>query len=516
MAKDCRDCSFYLSQEDSTVRFRSKNTGMEMCGKFGYPLNRKGFTEEQATALREATAKDCGHYKYVSPSDRREAKYRSHRELTPISIGVNPHAKAKEEKESVWACTGCKFYVKPEVVLSHLGWDAGACSARGLLMDELTAISSSLSDDCSFAVQETTDRAIQEMHLNDLILAPQYLLSASGAEKEARPSLPELPEGEELVRDPTDAEKAFGIEKLVKIRSPWEDGKYVAMPVFDPESFHPEDRETIPVAGGEGLPDLYMDGNKNTYSFLVEMLHHRGPLLIGPAGVGKTEICRHVAYRMNLPFYRIGYSEKMEREGLEGFMQFLHGETKFILGRFAERYSSAGITLNDEINRAEREVWDFLKPILDEGSTLNIEMAKMQIPRHPHRYLVFAVNPAWDSNYVGAQELDYADATRLHKILMTHPPAETEREILRTRCEREGYKIPQKTLDVLMKIAADLRTLCTNHEIPMSSWGVREQISVALGTRYYPIEMAYNVASLWLLDPAAADLIRDVIRSHLK
>ena len=86
------------------------------------------------------------------------------------------------------------------------------------------------------------------------------------------------------------------------------------------------------------------------------------------------------------------------------------------------------------------------------------------------------------------------------------PPESIERHIIIERCKLDGYDIPEKVLNDLMKIAVDLREMSDQGTFP-GTWGIREQIKVARKTRWYKnLTTAYKRASLDLYERETAAL----------
>lgn len=107
-----------------------------------------------------------------------------------------------------------------------------------------------------------------------------------------------------------------------------------------------------------------------------------------------------------------------------------------------------------------------------------------------------------------------ADANRLMHIFVELPPPDLEREIIKARCEHDGFKIDRDRLDTIMAIAQDLRALSREGTIPVS-WAIRPQLKVARASRWFDLMSAYRMATADFLEPEAQAALLDVVRSHI-
>jgi hypothetical protein len=94
------------------------------------------------------------------------------------------------------------------------------------------------------------------------------------------------------------------------------------------------------------------------------------------------------------------------------------------------------------------------------------------------------------------------------------PPETLEREIIRKRCEHDGWEIPADKLDMVMAVATEVRALTDNQTLPIS-WAIRPQLKVARALRWFDPLTAYKMASADYLEPQQQQLLLDVVKANL-
>lgn len=427
----------------------------------------------------------------------------------PVGIGM-PHPGV--EGQVVSNCTACSNYVPPQTVASATGWNAGLCTAKGKLLmpDRLRAYATGCKD--SRGINDKGRAKIESF-----MFFPEYTKKFGEIDRSA---LAKKSRSIEPLDWPTDkpvsiADTVRGIKAWRRIDDPEGEGASTYIPVYRPDKFDALQLQNIPRTGDKEHPEIYHDHGGFVYKMAVMMMElDLTPAAWGPPGVGKTELGRHLAWLMQLPFTRISINGSSEVDDLVGKMMLLGGETKFQFGRIPKAWSQPGVILLDEPNVGPPEIWQFLRPLTDNSRQLVVDMsAGERIDRHPDCWFFMAMNPAWSPLNVGTNTIGDADARRLLHLYMDLPPEPVEREIITDWCQALDSYNPAGHLDNIMKIAADLRPMCDDGTLPLT-WGLANQIKVARLLRWFsPIE-AYKVAVLNYLSPSTAQQVVQVINSY--
>lgn len=225
-----------------------------------------------------------------------------------------------------------------------------------------------------------------------------------------------------------------------------------------------------------------------------------------------TEFFRYMAWLMGLPFERVSITASSELDDLAGSTHYTPEKgTFFEMGRIPRAWGKPCIQVIDEPNVGSPAVWQFIRPMTDNAKQLVLDMNEGQVvDRHKHSYLGMAMNPAWDFRNVGAEVISDADGSRLMHIFVEFPDEKIEREILRKRCELDGFKISPDQLNKIMAIAADLRALSKEGALPIT-WGIRPQIKVARALAWFSYAEAYRLAAADYLEPEAQEVILDKV-----
>lgn len=502
--KSCLNCPSLLAAEDS-VFFR-KSIGVRVCARFGKPIGRINSREREIRATATAFARNCEDYGKPKPSapDWSQASFLV---TTPDPETLNV---PRQAPELVASCAGCKFFVREDIVAKELGWAAGACSAKGKLL---------LSNRYTFEARNCNERDFGTIRTDTagLMYLPEYEDNFAGhADPVKAYAARTLVDPTVYPTDrPVAAEDAHKIRAWRKIVDPVTDNE-VFLPIFSRDYFKPEQQELIPTTGDDEHPEDYVDHNFYVYKTAVLWTElDETPAFWGKAGTGKTEFFRHMAYLMQLPFYRFSITGSTELDDLAGKMHYTEGVgTHFEKGRMVKAWESACVMVVDEPNAGPPDVWQFLRPMTDNSKQLVLDQsAGERSDRDLDCYLGMAMNPAWDILNVGTQPIGDADANRLMHLYIELPPERLEREIIRKRCDHDGWDIGDSRLDTIMKIATDVRSLTDNGTLPIS-WAIRPQLKVARALRWFDTLTAYKMASADYLEPEQQQMLLDVVRSH--
>jgi hypothetical protein len=327
-----------------------------------------------------------------------------------------------------------------------------------------------------------------------------------------------------FIRESSDDEKAFGILGWNTVSMP-DAKKDLEYPVFHPEFFPADERVSIPTADdGSGI-HKYVDFDNVIFRMLGNIKRGATPVMVGHAGTGKTEAARFLAYLMQVPFHRISISKATEVESITGYDKVKQGTMEWMYGRLAKYLPTTCVLIVDEPNMGRNEVWEMLRPLTDNAKEIVLE-DKDGERRHKAPFCMFtmAMNPSWDPLYVGAQDISVADQSRINWVAVDFPPVTQERKILKDRCAMgnpaegiEPFDIDKDELDLIMKISTEIRKACdrTDSGTLEYTWGVRNNISVAMLTETFDLRTAYKMACTDGLDPESAMVINTIIEGFL-
>jgi cobaltochelatase CobS len=133
------------------------------------------------------------------------------------------------------------------------------------------------------------------------------------------------------------------------------------------------------------------------------------PMIVGPAGGGKTTACEHVATALGLPFYSDGalFSEHK----LTGYKD---GAGQYHITSFRQAFEHGGVYCMDEADRSDPSVPVVLNSALANGFMAFPDRAE-PVRRHRDFVPLIAANTfgrGADRLYVGANQLDGATTDR--------------------------------------------------------------------------------------------------------
>lgn len=503
--KSCANCPSRLTAVQ-TVRFFGKTIGADMCAQFGTVLSRPGLNRKALDGLQERIARDCNSYGQPAPTLVAHTKAFVPKVAEP-SDAYPPSIQGDGTPGDirVRACTQCKWFLTQEKVGEKFGWQSGLCQAKGqLVMPHLTA-------ETARGCQLSTLGSPSDLHV-DLIdfYTPDYyhvdIFKSYGAGVDHPLTyVTDVPVSEE--------DTAEGIMAWRRIEDP-KSSKFVMLPIYEPSQFNEADKGKIPQPGDDEHPELYLDYGNNVYKVAVLWRAlDETPMAFGPAGVGKTELARHMAYLMQLPFERFSITESTEVDDLIGYTRYTPEKgTFFQRGRLPLAWERKCVMLIDEPNTGQPAVWQALRPLTDNSKQLVLDSSSGErVERSSHTYLMMAANPAWDPRNVGANQIGDADSSRLMHIRFSLPPELLEKKIIAARValDNDSYKPP---LDQIMAVARELRALSEQGTLPIS-WGIRVQIKVARAMAWFSPVQAYKLATDDL-EPSVQSTVLDSVKGH--
>ncbi len=133
------------------------------------------------------------------------------------------------------------------------------------------------------------------------------------------------------------------------------------------------------------------------------------PMLVGPAGSGKSHAAHAVADALGLPYFAISVCEMSSQTDLVGYRD-AHGV--YVRTLFRDAYEHGGVFLMDEIDAGNPAVLLVLNQALANDACA---FADGMIKRHPDFVLIAAANTygnGADRQYVGRNQLDAATLDR--------------------------------------------------------------------------------------------------------
>ena len=507
--KSCANCPSFLQAAETVSKFR-KSVGAPMCGRYGTVLGKPGLPSLQAEKLHRSIAGNCDAYGEPLPALPIE------RRLTVVMPDMDARTVTTDQLklDSCRSCDTCTKYVREDIVADELGWTAGLCAAKGKLILSNRKVEEA--SGCEFRewgpIRLTTD---------GLPLLPEY---EDAFQVNANPIKAWFKTKENFVdpvdypsdRAVSDEDAAAGIRAWRKINDPEGTGREVHLPIYRLDFFSEAEQKKIPRTGSDEHPELYVDHFGGVYLAAVSWTElDETPTAWGEAGVGKTELFRHLAWLMCLPFERMSITASTELDDLIGKMLFLDGETKFSYGRLPLAWTKPCVICIDEPNTGPVEVWQRLRPLTDNSKQLIIdENDHENLDRNDDCYLGLAMNPAWDPKNVGALPISDADANRLFHVYIDLPPISLEREIIQNRVNLDGWELTSDQLDTIMNIAGELRGLSKEGTLPIT-WGIRPQIKVARALAWFDVPTAYRRAVGDYLEPEPQQAMLDIVRSHI-
>lgn len=515
MTRNCQDCPSYMGPSDM---FFKKSIGAPMCASFGHVLGRPGAPDAVNVKIGKHFSKDCPQYGEARPTT---APAKLSLQITMGDPTVKMAAMPSDaERNAVNNCKNCKNYVTPDAVRNDFGWAMGLCAATGrLLIDGRLGAEAKA---CSWRSPGPNRNST-----TGIMLMPEYEDAFSSMDpvsafikRQGQPIIE--PHDYPTDKDLDDDDRANGIMAWREIHDPAGTGNSTYLPIFDPDSFDEIEQAKIPRTGDDEHPEWYADHSGAVYKIAVMWMElDETPALWGVAGTGKTELLRHMAWLMCAPFERINITADSDLDDLAGKPgargDGLGGtETYFEMGRIPKAWVKRCVLCLDEPNVAEDPaVWHFIRPMTDNSKQLVLDQDEGQrLPRNAYCFPGLAMNPAWDVRNAGANQLADADGNRLMHIFMPLPPEEIERSILKQRCQADEWELPDDVLDLVMKVAHDLRGLIDDAALPIS-WGIRPQIKVTRAMRWFDPLAAFKIAVTDSLEPSQAEMILDVVKTYV-
>ena len=515
MAKSCKDCPSFLNKDDAQLFF-GRQIGVPVCATRGIPLDARNGVKSEG--IWSTLAEGCDKYLADPPPSPTWSNYTFQVAMPDIeALRFN----RRNRQDVVRSCGSCEHFVTERTVAGEFGFAAGLCATKGKLI---------LGNRATYEARGCPDRSFFEgspsesrRDLSNIMLIPLYSLDGpapmstdpSEYHKQIVQEWSE-PSTYETDKEVSSSDAAAGIRAWRRVADPVSKNE-TYLPIYRRDFFSEDEASKIPRTGDDEHPEDYIDHGFFVYKISVLWTElDETPGVWGGAGTGKTELFRHLAWLMQLPFERISITGSTELDDLAGKMLFNKEKgTYWQDGRVVQAWSKPCVMVVDEPNVGPPDVWQFLRPMTDNSKQLVIDQnAGERRTRHDDCYLGLAMNPAWDTKNVGTHLVGDADVNRLMHLSVPLPPVELEREIISTRCKHDGYEIEADKLDTIMKIATDIRALCDNDALPIS-WAVRPQIKVARASKWFDLKMCYRMAVADFLEPESCQMVLDVVDTHV-
>lgn len=507
---NCVDCVNFILSRDTPTTYR-RGPGAAMCGFKDKPIGNsvlptKNLGDREAyRTVGAKLAKGCKGFGVAKSGD--------HKRAFPVAFPMDVATPTTTEMTQCKTCTSCSNFIPPTIVQSEFNWTHGMCAAKGVLVPPQNT--TYMARDCESRTFGPTRSSVFGINLfleyEEDYLSPDLVGDFIAANKYE-------PTSHASDKPVTDDDKARGIAawKYIADKARPEHQTGIYLPVYGKDHLTPQQLAKVPQTGDDEHPELYHDHNNAVYKVAVLWTAlDETPALWGQAGVGKTELYRHLAWMMQLPFERISITASTELDDLAGKTHYEEGRgTYFEYGRLPAAWQTPVVICLDEPNVGQPDVWQFIRPLTDNSKQLVLDMNQGEtVKRHPDCFMGMAMNPAWDPRNVGAATIGDADGSRLMHISMELPPAEIEMQIIRERCKLDGFDIEKRQMRAVMSIADEVRRLSQDGELPIT-WGIRPQIKVARALKYFDFIAAYRMSAADFLDPEQAQALLDVVRSH--
>jgi MoxR-like ATPase len=504
--RDCKHCPNFMTDLQYTQQ-SGKSVNAPVCRVYGTVLALAG--ERTNETIGEHYASNCPSFGDLNLRSWGEPYLQAVMLPDPKSW----ESGAANQIGKVASCLGCANYIQPDAVQSETGYTTGMCAAKGQLL-----IGNRLVDaarNCSYATPgrtRTTTEGMMYVPIYDPNFTPENKV-VKQVQQQVLVDPTVYPTDEPV----TAADDVMGVRAWRRVTDLEGSGNSVLLPIYKRDFFAGPDQTKIPNTGDDEHPELYLDYHNAVYKIAVLWRElDETPALWGQAGVGKTELFRHMAWLMQMPFERISITGSTEIEDLAGKMHFSQEKgTYFEYGRLPAAWMKPCVICIDEPNVGPPDVWQFIRPLTDNSKQMVLDQNKGErVSRNNDCYLGMAMNPAWDTKNVGTGTIADADGSRLMHIFMDLPPEDLERQIIRERCKLDGFEIPDKTLNQIMAIAGEVRALCEQDTLPIT-WGTRHQIKVARASRWFTLLTAYRMATADYLEPEAQAGLLDVVKAQV-
>jgi len=351
----CTTCPSFLTgrvQQDNL----GTTIGSPVCGRKMLPLVAPRQSKDAASRALEHTASNCKWHNEIVRLDPLRAT-----DAPNLSVGMDTN-KAEQTLEDVTSrpdCLSCGNYVSAAKVQQEYGWTSPLCRATGSIM--LEGRLERYAEKCGSYAARQPHHPIPSNALGSFTLLPAFSdtfgkVNEASAYKQLLDNYVD-PKDWPTERPVTAKFAEAGIRAWRKIVDPDGYGEDVYLPIFDGSIFPENERALIPQATDSEAPHLYADHGGIIYTMAVLWMKlDDTPAAWGQGGVGKTELARHLAWLMQIPFHRIVINSASEIDDIGGKMLFKNNQTVPHYGRLARAWKSIGLCLLDEPNTGPADI----------------------------------------------------------------------------------------------------------------------------------------------------------------
>jgi len=156
------------------------------------------------------------------------------------------------------------------------------------------------------------------------------------------------------------------------------------------------------------------------------------PLMVGPAGSGKTTLAKIMAARLQRPFYRFQASDGVQAEDFFTVGRIApDGTIEYVLQPVAAAAVAGGVVLVDDCEKVPAKALSSLIPLLDGESVLHSLLAGTYLPVHRAFRMLCACNepaglPIWFRSRTIEVRVDYPPVEQVMAMASAHLPEATE------------------------------------------------------------------------------------------
>ena len=173
------------------------------------------------------------------------------------------------------------------------------------------------------------------------------------------------------------------------------------------------------------------------------------PMLVGPAGTGKTHMAHQVARALDRPFASISVTAGMSESQLSGWLIPIEegGRFVYVPADFVKMYEQGGVFLVDEMDAGDPNTFVFLNQALANGGFFIPQRHENPyVKKHPDFVMIGAANTVGqgaDPMYTARERLDAATLDRFEIVPIGYDEG-FEKKVAESEVFRWGRSIREK------------------------------------------------------------------------